>query len=97
MRREAGAAGLDLEADAFERFLQELRALEILHAELAEVIERIADQRELRRIALDGVERELLALVGLGVARDGKKQQRCKKGPHAVQSTRPLSASMRCM
>src|SRR5258708_1023502 len=80
--KESVSGDLDLEADALERFLEEPGALHFLHAELAEVIERVADQRELCRVALDDVEGDLLALVGLGVS--GEAMKRCKDRDHKI-------------
>ena len=59
----AGAAQLDLEAGGGKRVFEELGALELLHAELAEIEQRVAHIGHLLRVALDHVERELLALV----------------------------------
>ena len=39
-------------------------ALELLHAELAEIEQRVADVGHLLRVAVDHLEGELLALVG---------------------------------
>src|SRR6266581_3866343 len=70
----SGAAGLDLESDSLERFLQEFRALELLHTQFGEVIERVADDGELLGVALDDLEGELFPLVDLSAARECEKE-----------------------
>ena len=64
MGRHAGAAQLDLEARCLQRLLEQPRAFELLHSGLAEKEDGIADQRHLRSIAVNDLERELLALIG---------------------------------
>ena len=62
VRGHAGPAELDGEPDALERLLEELRALELLHPQLAEVEERVTDEGDLLRVPLDGLEGLLLRL-----------------------------------
>src|SRR4029077_18291572 len=74
----AGAAEFDPEAGGLERALEELRALDLLHAGLAEEEDRVTDRRHLRSVAIDRVERELLALVG-GVSRERHQEAECSQ------------------
>jgi len=47
--RHSGAAELDLESRGLERVLEQLGGFELLHAEFAEVEDRVAQQRQGRR------------------------------------------------
>ena len=75
----SGAARLDLESDSLERFLQEFRALELLHTQFGEVVERVADDGKLLGVALDGLKGELFPLVDLSVACDCEKEAEYSK------------------
>jgi hypothetical protein len=76
--RHVGAAQLDLEAGRGQRVLEQLRALEFLHPELAEIEQRVADVGHLLGVALDHIECELLALVGSagGAGRANSERER---------------------
>jgi hypothetical protein len=63
----AGGAGLDGEADRLEHAFDELGALDLLHAELAEIVDGVADGGDLVGIAIDRSVCERLARVGLRV------------------------------
>ena len=80
IRWHAGTAELDPEARRLERILEQLGALEFLHPELAEIIERIADVGHRLDVALDHVECQLLAVVGRrGRERNGEREPNNRK------------------
>jgi len=58
--RESGNAALDLEAGGGERVLEQLGAFEFLHAELAEIEDAVAEERNRARVAVDIIEQEFL-------------------------------------
>src|SRR3982074_3450932 len=66
------------EAGRFERLLQKLRALELLHADLAEIVDRVADVGHLLRVAVDHLEGEVLALIGYYLPRKRQDQRDCR-------------------
>jgi hypothetical protein len=59
----AGGAGLDGEADRFEHALDEFAALDLLHAELAEIVDGVPDGGDLIGVAVDRLIGERLASV----------------------------------
>jgi hypothetical protein len=75
--RHAGGAELDGESAGFEHVLHELGAFEFLHAELGEIVDRIADLRHRHGIALDDPEGEFLLLVARRLAR--QRHQRAEQ------------------
>ena len=75
--RHPGGAELDGEAAGFEHVLQELGALEFLHAELGEIVDRIADLRHRGGVALDDAEGEVLLLVARRLA--GQRRERTQQ------------------
>jgi hypothetical protein len=92
--RHSGAAEVDPETRGLERALEQLGALELLHAGFAEIEQRIADRRHLVGVAIDHVESELLALVGgltLGRLADqqNNKTQRRQKSDQAGTDCAP--------
>src|SRR5258708_6551984 len=89
IRWHAGAAELDLEARRLEGIGQKLGALDLLHAELAEEIERVADVGHLLGVAVDDLERKVLALIGGDAARDGQRERQNRNRAQATRSYRP--------
>src|SRR5262249_24331193 len=67
--RKARDAALDLEARLLQQAGHQLGGLELLHAELAEIEDVVAEQRDRARIAIDGVEQE--RLLGREISADG--------------------------
>src|SRR5262249_31065994 len=57
-----------------ERVLDEPRALDLLHAELAEIEQRVGDVGHRLGVALDHLEGECFALVGRGLTRERKHE-----------------------
>jgi hypothetical protein len=77
--RHAGGAGFDRKADRFEHALDELCALELLHAEFAEIIDGVADGGDLSGIALDRIIGGRLGAVGFGHGRRHQRRE-CEYG-----------------
>ena len=78
--RHACAAKLHLESGRLQRLLQQPGAFELLHSELAEIEDGIADQCHLLGIAIDDLESELLAFVAGGrlAAEREEKRKDCR-------------------
>ncbi len=86
--RHAGAPELDPEACCRERVLEQPGALHLLHAELAEIEQRVADVGHLLGVAVDHFEGERLArigpLAGPGGANGESRQHESRHcNPHA--------------
>ena len=77
--RHAGGAELDREAGILEHALHQSGALELLHAELGEIVDRVADLGGRLRIAVDDVPGELLLLVACRLAGQRHKQPKQRK------------------
>ena len=84
--RHAGGAGLHRETDRLQHALDEFGAFELLHAEFAEVIDVVADRRDLIGIALDHRGGEGLRSLGLG--RDGRRRHAEKSDQDRRRSKR---------
>ena len=89
-----GGAGLDGEADRLEHAFDELRALDFLHAELAEIVDGVADVRDLVGIAIDRGEGERLACIGLRAGRTGEQRDAECEGCGKISSHHVLRARM---
>ena len=92
--RHPGAAELDLEARRFQRVLEQLGAFDLLHAEFAEIEQRVAEQRHLRGVAIDGIERELLALVRVRGERQHRSGGKKNGNPAAAVISSASSSSI---
>ena len=76
----AGSAGFHREADRFQYLLDKLGALDLLHSELAEIVDGVADGGDLFGITLDHFTDECLCIVGLGQGRRGERPQKKRNG-----------------
>ena len=79
--RHVGPAQLHLEAGRGQGVLEQFRALEFLHPELAEVEQRVADVGHLLGVALDHIECKLLALIGTRGAGNRNNEGQRQNGP----------------
>ena len=89
----AGGAGLHGEADQFEHALDEFAALDLLHAEFAEIVDGVADGGDLIGIAVDRLIGERLARVGLGGSRAGEHAEAEQNGCGLQNKLSPVHRS----